>query len=152
MAIAEVLEFEVADPAAQAELTMHDAIGLLGTLSDQAALALSDRFQSQLQAFDAEAIAGCIASGANPRQAEDLAGRGTTRTSAEAKRRAGRARAVHINPDLGRELATGELGSAGLDAIASAADRSDGVAATDIALIETIKASNPDDARKIASD
>ncbi len=113
------------------------------------ALALSGEFQNRLLAFDASVLASEVAAGAGDRQLEELSGRGTTCTKREAHTRANRAKAIAANPALGDDLASGTLTRAGLDAIATVAESSDGVAATDRLLIERVKTAPPDQAKVI---
>ncbi|MBT8240818.1 MAG: DUF222 domain-containing protein [Acidimicrobiia bacterium] len=123
-----------------------DVIADLRSMPTAEALALSDGFQNQLLALDAELVAAEIGAGANDRNIEDLCGRGTTRTKREAKKRANRAKAVNANPALGNDLAGGALTPEGLDAIAAVSEKSDGAAAHDLELIENVKAALPDQA------
>ena len=85
-------------------------------------LALTTAFQNQLQALDADTLAGQARTGAGDRELCHLAGRGRTRSRREAVVMARRARAVANNPDLSADLASGELTAAGLDAIAMATE------------------------------
>ncbi len=150
MAVAEVYDLPIDDSNDE----LDEAFGLITDairrLPTTAALATSNRMQNRLLALDSELVAREIDGGAGDREVEDLAGRGTTHTKREAKRRANRAKAVNANPALAVDLATGELLPAGLDALADAADQSEGAAAHDAALIERIKSAPPDRARGIA--
>ena len=148
MAVAEVFELDAGGDDLDARFTAF--VDELRLRDGRDALARSGRYQNQLLAFDAQVLAGEIAGGAGDRQLEDLAGRGTTRTKRDATTGARRARAVHANPALAVDLASGQLTVAGLDAIAFAADQSDGAAATDTDLIERVKAALPDLARPLA--
>jgi hypothetical protein len=57
---------------------------------------------------------------------------------------------VGQNPELADDLATGELGSSQVDAIADAAIKTGGGAACDLGLISSIKNAAPDEAHNIA--
>ena len=85
-----------------------------------------------LVALEAELFARNRATGASDRDNENLAGRGSITTKADAKKRAKRGAAVGPNPELADDLAAGELGSRQVDAIADAAMKTGGDAARDL--------------------
>ena len=147
MALADV--YELNSGSGEIACRFAEVIADLRSLPTGDALSLSDRFQNQLLALDAELVAGEVAGGIGDREVEDLAGRGTTRTKREAKKRANRAKAVNKNPDLGEDLAAGALTPEGLDAIAEVSEKSEGAAAQDEELIEQVKAALPDQATAI---
>jgi len=108
-------------------------------------------FQNVLLGLEAELLAQRKAEGASYRSNENLVGRSRKTTKREAKRRAKRGNVVNLNPALAGDMAEGSLGPEQVDEIARANEASDGAAATDLKLIGEIKASNPDDAKSIAT-
>jgi len=133
---------------------IDDAVGLvvdvLRTLPVKEAVTRAGRYQNMLVALEAELFARNRATGASDRDNENLAGRGSITTKAEAKKRAKRGAAVGQNPELADDLAAGVLGSSQVDAIADAAMKTGGDAARDPSLISSIKNSLPDEADNIA--
>ena len=108
------------------------------------------RYQNWLVGLEAELFARNITAGASDRDNQKLAGEGRKTTKKAAKKRAKRGNAVKENPDLAKDIASGDLGPEQTDAIAEAADETDGDAARDEGLIEDIKNAAPEDAGKIA--
>ena len=108
------------------------------------------RYQNWLAGLEAQLFARNSAAGASDRDNEKLAGEGRKTTKKAAKKRAKRGKAVKENPDLVKDIASGELGPEQTDAIADASAKTDGDAARDDELIDEIKSSAPEDANKIA--
>ena len=125
-------------------------IGVLKTMSIEEAMHRGTRYQNWLIGLEAELFARNIAAGATDRDNEKLAGEGRKTTKKTAKKRAKRGKAVKENPDLAKDIASGDLGPEQADAIAEASSKTDGDAARDDELIDEIKNSSPDDADKIA--
>ncbi len=148
MAVAEVLEFEPASDGVEA--AFDRVIAGLRSMPVDDAVARGQRFQNRLAAVEAELVARRLTAGETPRGAEKLLGRGGTTTSADAKSRAKRARAVEVNPELATDVASGALGLDALDALAEVSAKTEGAAAVDDRLITRLKAGRPDDARTVA--
>ncbi|MDH3706123.1 MAG: hypothetical protein OES57_08650, partial [Acidimicrobiia bacterium] len=108
------------------------------------------RFQQRLDAVETDLLADRRRAGASVREVEEAAGRGSTRSASEARKRSKRAEVLTQNPDLAGELDGGRLTGEHLDALATASEQSDGDAARDETLIDRIKGSNPDQAKGIA--
>jgi hypothetical protein len=125
-------------------------VDVLRTLPISEAVARAGRYQNMLVALEAELFASNRASGASDRDNENLAGRGSITTKADAKKRAKRGAVVGQNPALARDLAARELGSSQVDAIADASAKTQGDAARDAELISSIKTASPDEAHNIA--
>ena len=108
------------------------------------------RYQNWLTGLEAKLFARNSAAGATDRDNEKLAGQGRKTTKQAAKKRAKRGNAVRQNPDLIKDIASGDLGPEQTDAIADASSKTDGDAARADELIDEIKHSAPEDANKIA--
>ena len=132
------------------DAAMQLIIGVLKTMSIEEAIHRGTRYQNWLIDLEAELFARNIAAGATDRDNEKLAGEGRKTTKKTAKKRAKRGKAVKENPDLAKDIASGDLGPEQADAIAEAASKTGGDAARDDELIDEIKNSSPDDADKIA--
>ena len=132
------------------DAAMQLIIGVLKTMPIEEAMHRGTRYQNWLIGLEAELFARNIAAGATDRENEKLAGEGRKTTKKTAKKRAKRGNAVKENPDLAKDIASGDLGPEQADAIAEAASKTDGDAARDDELIDEIKNSSPDDADKIA--
>ncbi len=132
------------------DAAMQLIIGVLKTMPIEEAMHRGTRYQNWLIGLEAELFARNIAAGASDRDNEKLAGEGRKTTKKTAKKRAKRGKAVKENPDLAKDIASGDLGPEQADAIAEAASKTDGDAARDDELIDEIKNSSPDDADKIA--
>ena len=132
------------------DAAMQLIIGVLKTMSIEEAMHRGTRYQNWLIGLEAELFARNIAAGATDRDNEKLAGEGRKTTKKTAKKRAKRGKAVKENPDLAKDIASGDLGPEQADAIAEASSKTDGDAARDDELIDEIKNSSPDDADKIA--
>ncbi len=132
------------------DVAMTLIVDVLRTMPIDEAIRRGVRYQNWLLGLEAELLARNSAAGASDRDNERLAGEGRKSTKKDAKKRAKRGKAVNENPDLANELASGELGTEQADAIADAADKTDGDAARNDDLIEKIKNAAPEDADKIA--
>ena len=132
------------------DAAMQLIIGVLRTMPIDEAMHRATRYQNWLIGLEAELFARNIAAGATDRDNEKLANKGRKTTKKTAKKRAKRGKAVKENPDLAKDIASGELGPEQADAIAEAASKTDGDAARDDQLIDEIKNSSPEDADKIA--
>ena len=119
--------------------------------SGDVGLHAAQRAQGVFNAAELSILADMKRSGTSERDARKKATAGGTRTKNEAARKKKQSDAVDKNADLANDLASGELGSEQLDAIANAAEKSNGDAATDNSLIDEIKNSNADEAGRIAS-
>ena len=132
------------------DAAMQLIIGVLSTMPIGESMHRATRYQNWLIGLEAELFARNIAAGASDRDNEKLASEGRKTTKKTAKKRAKRGNAVKENPDLAKDIASGDLGPEQADAIAEAASKTDGDAARDDELIDEIKNSSPDDADKIA--
>jgi len=136
------------DTAATLGVAFDKVIEALRDQAPAVGLPLAQHWQDRLAGVEAELMARTR--GANRHTKRRLAGAASTRSTREADRRYRRADAVTENPQLGDAVASGDLGAEQLDAIAEAAAKSDGAAATDQGLVDEIKTANPDQAREIA--
>ena len=134
---------------------LHEIRAGLATLTAGLAPDLAVPFAQQVQrefaALECLKIAEMKAAGASERETRNTASAGGTRSKKSANRADRRAEATKTNPGLADDIAAGTLGEEQMDAIASAADKTNGEAATDSSLINNIKNSPADDAGKIAS-
>ena len=132
------------------DAAMQLIIGVLRTMPIDEATRRGTRYQNWLLGLETELFARNIAAGASDRDNEKLAGQGRKTTKKAAKQRAKRGKAVKENPDLAKDIASGDLGPEQADAIAEASSKTDGDAARDDELIDEIKNSSPEDAKRIA--
>ena len=132
------------------DAAMQLIIGVLSTMPIGESMHRATRYQNWLIGLEAELFARNIAAGASDRDNEKLASEGRKTTKKTAKKRAKRGNAVKENPDLAKDIASGDLGPEQADAIAEASSKTDGDAARDDELIDEIKSSSPEDADKIA--
>ena len=115
------------------------------------ALELIEFCRRRLEATESRILADRYEKGATDRDVEDLAKGSDNKTSkAAAKRKARRAKATNANPDLADRLAKGDMSSEQVDVIADAADETDGAAACDQDLIDTVANTNPEQGKKKA--
>ncbi len=120
-------------------------------LPAKSALQLIEFCRRRLDASEARILADRYDKGASDRDVENMAGGDDNKTSKkEAKKRARRAKATNANPDIADRLANGTLSSEQADIIADAAEETDGAAACDEELIETVSSTNPEQGRKKA--
>lgn len=136
---------------AEFDVAMAFWAGELKALSPSFAIAAAQRAQRIFEAVELSMIAEERTAGRSERDARDRAGAGGTRSKRAAARAAKRAEAVRSNPDLADDVETGELGAEQLDAIASAAEKTDGEAANDSELISEIREASPDEANRISA-
>ena len=113
------------------DAAMQLIIGVLQTMPIEEAMHRGTRYQNWLIGLEAELFARNIAAGASDRDNEKLAGEGRKTTKKTAKKRAKRGKAVKENPDLAKDIASGDLGPEQADAIAEASSKTDGDAARD---------------------
>ena len=115
------------------------------------ALELVEFCRRRLDATEARILADRYEKGASDRDVEDMAKGSDNKTSkAAAKKKARRAKATNANPDLADRLAKGDMSSEQVDVIADAADETDGAAACDEELIDTVSKTNPEQGKKKA--
>ena len=115
------------------------------------ALELIEFCRRRLEATESRILADRYEKGATDRDVEDLAKGSDGKTSkAQAKKKARRAKATNANPDLADRLAKGDMSSEQVDVIADAADETDGAAACDEELIDTVANTNPEQGKKKA--
>ena len=123
----------------------------LSHLPAKTALELVEFCRRRLDASEARILADRYEKGASDRDVEDMAAGSDGKTSkAAAKKRARRAKATNANPDLADRLAEGDMSSEQVDVIADAADETDGAAACDEELIDTVASTNPEQGKKKA--
>ena len=122
-------------------------------LPAKSALQLIEFCRRRLAATEARVLADRYEAGASDRDVEDMAKRSDGKTSkAEAKKKARRAKATNANPGLADRMEDGTLSGEQADIIASAAAETDGEAACDEELIDTIAGTNPEQGKKKARD
>ena len=114
-------------------------------------LELIEFCRRRLDATEARILADRYEKGASDRDVEDMAKGSDGKTSkAQAKKKARRAKATNANPDLADRLAKGDMSSEQVDVIADAADETDGAAACDEELIDSVAKTNPEQGKKKA--
>ena len=119
----------------------------------KSALELIEFCRRRLDASESRILADRYEKGASDRDVEDMANGSDGKTSkATAKRKARRAKATNANPDLADRLAKGDMSSEQVDVIADAADETDGAAACDEELIDTVASTNPEQGKRKARD
>ena len=122
-------------------------------LPPKSALQLIEFCRRRLDATEARLLADRYEAGASDRDVEDMAAGSDGKTSkAEAKKKAQRAKATNANPGLADRLANGSMSTEQADIIAAAAASTDGEAACDEELIESISATHPEQGKKKAKD
>ena len=141
---------DAASRADDVDVAMALIVDTLEAMPVTDAMTRTVRYQNWLAGLEAQLFARNSAAGASDRDNEKLAGEGRKTTKKAAKKRAKRGKAVKENPDLIKDIASGELGPEQTDAIADASAKTDGDAARDDELIDEIKSSAPEDANKIA--
>ncbi len=124
----------------------------LNAVPRETSLQLIDFCRRRLDAAEASLLAERFDKGARDRDIErDFTSSGQT-SKADAKKRTKRAKAVNANPELAEKLASGALSTEQTDVIAEAAEKTDGKAAIDDALIEKIANSTPEQGKKTAAE
>ena len=136
--------------AAAAE-ALADAIHAAALLQPGDRVKLAQRAQREFAAIETTALAELKAAGASDRDVTRRARAGGTRSRKETSKLNKRADAVKRNPTLATKLGNGSLGEDHVDAIAEAAAKTGGDAATDQQLINDVADSTPDDAHKITT-
>ena len=122
-------------------------------LPPSSALQLIEFCRRRLAANEARIQASRYEAGASDRDVEKMAAGNDGKTSkAEAKKTARRAKATNANPGLADRLDDGTLSSEQADIIATAAEATDGEAACDEELIESISSTTPEQGKKKARD
>ncbi len=116
-----------------------------------AGLLAAQRAQRIFAAAELSILAQMKRSGTSDRDAERKASAGGTRSKKAATRKKKQSDTIDKNPNLADDVQQGEIGEEQLDAIADAASKSGGDAATDEELIDEIKNATPDEAGAIAS-
>ena len=115
------------------------------------ALELIEFCRRRLDAAEADVLSDQYEKGASDRDVEDTAKGSDGKTSkASAKKKARRAKATNANPDLSDRLAKGDMSSEQVDVIADAAEETDGAAACDEELIDTVANTNPEQGKRKA--
>ncbi|MDH3706316.1 MAG: DUF222 domain-containing protein [Acidimicrobiia bacterium] len=145
---AELLDIKA--PADALDATFGQLVGELRGCPAEVALRRCQGFVQRLEALETELLADRRRAGASVREVEEAAGRGSTRSAAEARKRSKRAEVLTHNPDLAGELDDGRLTGEHLDALAVASEQSDGDAARDTELLDRLTNVNPDQAKGIA--
>lgn len=118
----------------------------------KAAIQLIEFCRSHLCATEANVLADRIEKGASNRDVQDLAASAGGTSKKEAKKRASRAKATNANPDIAVKMSTGQMSTEQADVLAKAAEDTDGAAACDTELIETIANTSPEQGAKKATE
>ena len=140
----DVVALSVTDSMINIEHQLHHVPAKTG-------LELVEFCRRRLEATEARILADRYEKGATDRDVEDMAKGSDNKTSkAAAKRKARRAKATNANPDLADRLAKGDMSSEQVDVIADAADETDGAAACDEELIDTVSKTNPEQGKRKA--
>lgn len=126
-----------------------DGLGRLG-LAD--VVARCQRYRGMLDSVESIKLAGVVGADGDSRGAARAAGRGGKTSKREARRRGKRAAAVAKNAALADKMASGDLSGEQVDAIADASAKSDGAAAVDDDLIDSVANATADQSKKIADD
>lgn len=146
-------EHNQAAGTAASDVEVDGAFGLvvdhLRSLPTPAAVARLEFYRGHLDAIEASKLAEHVGADGDTRSAQRVAG-GRKTSRRERRKRANRAKAVAANSSLAEKMAANELTSEQVDAIAAAANKSDGDAARDNNLIDRVAAANADQARNIA--
>ncbi len=141
---------------AEAKPIAEAAFAMLGRLYDslpiQDALALAEMERAHADASEATLLAARLEAGASARSVETLLQKGDKTSKRTAKTRTRRAKAVKQNPTIATKMKSGELSPDQADVIASGAEKTNGAAAEDDDLIDTVAATPPDQARKVVDD
>ena len=112
----------------------------------------AQRYRDWLNAFEAKQVAARHRAGHSRRATEASIRKSGKVSKNEAKKRTRRAKAVDVNKKLAADLENGDLSTEHLDAVADASERTDGAAATDDELIDSIRNADADQARRLAND
>jgi len=127
------------------------AIGHASKLDGKPALKLLGEFQSQIAVVEAEVLAEHVMGDGDTRRAERLLDDGKT-SKGERRKKAKRAKTMDKNKALADKLGSGAMSEEQIDVIADAADKTDGAAAVDSALIDKVAAVPPEQGKTIAEE
>ena len=117
------------------------------------AVQLIEFCRRRLDATEARLLADRYEKGASDRDVEKMAAGDDGKTSkAEAKKKARRAKATNANPGLAKRLENGTMSTEQVDTVAAAAEETDGAAACDDELIDSIASTTPEQGKKKARD
>ena len=116
----------------------------------KSAMQMIEFCRNRLAATEARLLADRYENGASDRDVEDLARSGGATSKKEAKKRASRGKATNANPDIADKMESGEMSAEQADVVAEAAEATDGAAACDAELIESVAAASPEQGRKKA--
>ncbi|MGI9603818.1 MAG: DUF222 domain-containing protein [Acidimicrobiales bacterium] len=139
-------------PVDALDATFGHLVDELRSCPAEVALRRSQGFVRRLEALETELLADRRRAGASVREVEEAAGRGSTRSAAEARKRSKRAEILTHNPGLATDLDQGRLTGEHLDALAAASEQTDGDAARDDGLVDRLANVNPDQARTVSRD
>ena len=140
------------DPAVvvtDAMLTVDHAVTHLPT---KTALQLLEFCRRRINATESRLLADRYDNGDTDRDIEDLSRQDGQTSKADAKKRARRAKATNANPDLADKLDDGTLSTEQADIIAEAAEDTEGEAACDTELIDTVAGTTPEQGKKKVRD
>ena len=126
--------------------------GAIDSLPVTDAIAVVNAGRAAYDAKEAQVLAARLESGASARSVESLLQKDAKTSKRSAKNRTRRARAVRANPAIAEKISAGDLSPDQADVIATAADKTDGAAAEDDELIESVASTPPDQARKVADE
>lgn len=130
-------------------LVIEHAVACAGP---DAGLQLLGFCRRRLDAAEASIVAGRYEAGASDSQVEDLFTSDGKTSKAQARKKASRGKVVHANPTIGSKLASGDLSAEQADVLADAAEDTDGAAACDEELIESVSKVNPEQGKRKAKD
>ncbi len=123
-------------------------IDLVATLPTRHAIAYAQQVQREFAGIELELTARLKESGASDHDIRRTSSAGGTRTKASTNRAKKRAATVAANPDLAEDVKNGDLPEESLDALAEASEKTGGDAANDTELVEDLKNTPPDQAKK----
>ncbi len=121
---------------------------VISGLSTRAGISWAQKAQRHFAGIELELTARLKESGASDHDIRRTSSAGGTRTKASANRAKKRASTVNANPDLAEDVKNGELPEESLDALAEASEKTGGDAANDTELVEDLKNTPPDQAKK----
>ncbi len=123
-------------------------IDLVATLPTRHAIAYAQQVQREFAGIELELTARLKESGASDHDIRRTSSAGGTRTKASTNRAKKRAATVAVNPNLAEDVKNGDLPEESLDALAEASEKTGGDAANDTELVEDLKNTPPDQAKK----
>ncbi len=121
---------------------------VISGLLTRAGIAWAQKAQRHFAGIELELTAQLKKSGASDHDIRNTSTAGGTRTKASANRAKKRAATVTANPDLAEDVKNGDLPEESLDALAEASEKTGGDAANDEELLEDLKNTPPDQAKK----